>query len=49
VPAFVQWFVVSLLNGISVGPPLFMLSAGLTLIFGMMGVYVTNEWLSVRR
>lgn len=36
--AFVQWFGLSLLNGVSVGLLLFMLSAGLTLIFSMMGV-----------
>ncbi|SAK55280.1 branched amino acid transport system, membrane protein [Caballeronia catudaia] len=34
----VQWFSVSLLNGVSVGLLLFMLSAGLTLIFSMLGV-----------
>jgi branched-chain amino acid transport system permease protein len=33
-----QWFIVSLLNGVSVGLLLFMLSAGLTLIFSMLGV-----------
>jgi len=33
-----QWFCVSLLNGVSVGLLLFMLSAGLTLIFSMLGV-----------
>jgi branched-chain amino acid transport system permease protein len=33
-----EFFVVSLLNGINYGLLLFMLSAGLTLIFGMMGV-----------
>ncbi|WP_061146904.1 branched-chain amino acid ABC transporter permease [Caballeronia arvi] len=33
-----QWFSVSLLNGVSVGLLLFMLSAGLTLIFSMLGV-----------
>ncbi|SAL56690.1 branched amino acid transport system, membrane protein [Caballeronia cordobensis] len=33
-----QWFAVSLLNGVSVGLLLFMLSAGLTLIFSMLGV-----------
>jgi branched-chain amino acid transport system permease protein len=38
VQAFVQWFLISLLNGVSVGLLLFMLSAGLTLIFSMMGV-----------
>jgi branched-chain amino acid transport system permease protein len=38
VAAFVQWFGLSLLNGVSVGLLLFMLSAGLTLIFSMMGV-----------
>lgn len=36
--AFVQWFGISFLNGVSVGLLLFMLSAGLTLIFSMMGV-----------
>lgn len=35
---FVQWFGIGLLNGVSVGLLLFMLSAGLTLIFSMMGV-----------
>jgi branched-chain amino acid transport system permease protein len=38
VSSFVQWFAISLLNGVSVGLLLFMLSAGLTLIFSMMGV-----------
>jgi branched-chain amino acid transport system permease protein len=38
VDAFVQWFGINLLNGVSVGLLLFMLSAGLTLIFSMMGV-----------
>jgi branched-chain amino acid transport system permease protein len=33
-----QWFCVSLLNGVSVGLLLFMLSAELTLIFSMLGV-----------
>ncbi|BBU27970.1 branched-chain amino acid ABC transporter permease [Burkholderia sp. THE68] len=33
-----QWFCVSLLNAVSVGLLLFMLSAGLTLIFSMLGV-----------
>lgn len=33
-----QWFSVNLLNGVSVGLLLFMLSAGLTLIFSMLGV-----------
>ncbi|KIG04583.1 branched amino acid transport system, membrane protein [Caballeronia concitans] len=33
-----QWFTMSLLNGVSVGLLLFMLSAGLTLIFSMLGV-----------
>src|SRR5438552_15287175 len=33
-----EFFVVSLLNGISYGLLLFMLSSGLTLIFSMMGV-----------
>ena len=36
--SFVQWFAVNLLNGVSVGLLLFMLSAGLTLIFSMLGV-----------
>lgn len=36
--AFVQWFAINFLNGVSVGLLLFMLSAGLTLIFSMMGV-----------
>ncbi|WP_346730621.1 branched-chain amino acid ABC transporter permease [Caballeronia sp. dw_19] len=36
--SFVQWFSINLLNGVSVGLLLFMLSAGLTLIFSMMGV-----------
>ena len=36
--SFVQWFAINLLNGVSVGLLLFMLSAGLTLIFSMMGV-----------
>ena len=35
---FVQWFAINLLNGASVGLLLSMLSAGLTLIFSMMGV-----------
>ena len=35
---FIQWFAINLLNGVSVGLLLFMLSAGLTLIFSMMGV-----------
>jgi branched-chain amino acid transport system permease protein len=38
VTSFVQWFSINLLNGVSVGLLLFMLSAGLTLIFSMMGV-----------
>jgi branched-chain amino acid transport system permease protein len=38
VNTFVQWFAINLLNGVSVGLLLFMLSAGLTLIFSMMGV-----------
>jgi branched-chain amino acid transport system permease protein len=38
VQSFVQWFAVNLLNGVSVGLLLFMLSAGLTLIFSMLGV-----------
>src|SRR5512146_708083 len=33
-----EFFVISLLNGVSYGLLLFMLSAGLTLIFSMMGV-----------
>ena len=33
-----EFFVISLLNGISYGLLLFMLSSGLTLIFSMMGV-----------
>lgn len=33
-----EWLIVSLLNGISYGLLLFMLSSGLTLIFSMMGV-----------
>lgn len=33
-----QWFCVNLLNGVSIGLLLFMLSAGLTLIFSMLGV-----------
>ena len=33
-----EFFVIALLNGVSYGLLLFMLSAGLTLIFGMMGV-----------
>ena len=36
--SFVQWFAINLLNGVSVGLLLFMLSAGLTLIFSMLGV-----------
>jgi branched-chain amino acid transport system permease protein len=38
VASFVQWFAINLLNGVSVGLLLFMLSAGLTLIFSMLGV-----------
>jgi len=38
VQSFVPWFAVSLVNGVSVGLLLFMLSAGLTLIFSMLGV-----------
>jgi branched-chain amino acid transport system permease protein len=34
----VQSFVINLLNGVSYGLLLFMLSAGLTLIFSMLGV-----------
>ena len=34
----VEFFVISLLNGLSYGLLLFMLSSGLTLIFSMMGV-----------
>ena len=37
-PGRMEFFVVTLLNGISYGLLLFMLSAGLTLIFGLMGV-----------
>lgn len=37
-PAFIEFFTISLLNGISYGLLLFMLSSGLTLIFSMMGV-----------
>ena len=33
-----EFFVISLLNGLSYGLLLFMLSSGLTLIFSMMGV-----------
>src|SRR5437763_12803597 len=33
-----EFFLISLLNGVSYGLLLFMLSSGLTLIFGMMGV-----------
>ncbi|MGA7815322.1 MAG: branched-chain amino acid ABC transporter permease [Caballeronia sp.] len=36
--SFLQWFAINLLNGVSVGLLLFMLSAGLTLIFSMLGV-----------
>jgi branched-chain amino acid transport system permease protein len=38
VQPFHQWLAVSLLNGLSVGLLLFLLSAGLTLIFSMLGV-----------
>lgn len=37
-PGFVEFFTISLLNGMSYGLLLFMLSSGLTLIFSMMGV-----------
>lgn len=37
-PGFIEFFTISLLNGISYGLLLFMLSSGLTLIFSMMGV-----------
>ncbi|MBU0590092.1 MAG: branched-chain amino acid ABC transporter permease [Gammaproteobacteria bacterium] len=37
-PAFLEFFTISLLNGMSYGLLLFMLSSGLTLIFSMMGV-----------
>ena len=37
-PTFIEFFTVSLLNGMSYGLLLFMLSSGLTLIFSMMGV-----------
>lgn len=37
-PAFIEFFTISLLNGMSYGLLLFMLSSGLTLIFSMMGV-----------
>jgi branched-chain amino acid transport system permease protein len=37
-PAFIEFFSISLLNGMSYGLLLFMLSSGLTLIFSMMGV-----------
>ena len=33
-----EYLVVTLLNGVSYGLLLFMLSSGLTLVFGMMGV-----------
>ena len=33
-----SYFLISLLNGLSVGLLLFMLASGLTLIFSMMGV-----------
>jgi branched-chain amino acid transport system permease protein len=36
--AFMEFFTISLLNGLSYGLLLFMLSSGLTLIFSMMGV-----------
>jgi branched-chain amino acid transport system permease protein len=38
VQPLIQWWCVGLLNGVSVGLLLFMLSAGLTLIFSMLGV-----------
>ena len=37
-PPFIEFFSISLLNGMSYGLLLFMLSSGLTLIFSMMGV-----------
>jgi branched-chain amino acid transport system permease protein len=37
-PSFIEFFSISLLNGLSYGLLLFMLSSGLTLIFSMMGV-----------
>jgi branched-chain amino acid transport system permease protein len=37
-PSFIEFFAISLLNGVSYGLLLFMLSSGLTLIFSMMGV-----------
>ena len=37
-PGFIEFFTISLLNGLSYGLLLFMLSSGLTLIFSMMGV-----------
>src|SRR5437868_3282366 len=37
-PAAMEFFTISLLNGLSYGLLLFMLSSGLTLIFSMMGV-----------
>ena len=37
-PSFIEFFTISLLNGLSYGLLLFMLSSGLTLIFSMMGV-----------
>ena len=37
-PGFIEFFSISLLNGLSYGLLLFMLSSGLTLIFSMMGV-----------
>jgi branched-chain amino acid transport system permease protein len=36
--AFIEFFTISLLNGVSYGLLLFMLSSGLTLIYSMMGV-----------
>ena len=36
--SFIEFFTISLLNGVSYGLLLFMLSSGLTLIFSMMGV-----------
>ena len=33
-----EFFIISMLNGVSYGLLLFMLSSGLTLIFSMMGV-----------
>jgi branched-chain amino acid transport system permease protein len=37
-----EFFIISMLNGLSYGLLLFMLSSGLTLIFSMMGVL--NFW-----